>query len=101
MRYHDPSTVLSPRDMVSNVRVIFDGGNNSFSLATIEWDGTDCLAMRWNIALREWDDPEKINNNRICVGMPSSRGYPVWFILPDSSDKKYNKLIEILAKNLK
>ena len=83
MIYTAPSNVSSPRDFISNVQVFFDGGANSFSLARVEWEGTSRIAVRWNIARREWDTPEKISNQRVCVGMPSSHGYPVWFILPD------------------
>lgn len=97
MIYHDPHTVLSPRDFVSNVRVLHDGGVGSFSVALIEFEGVDCLAMRWNVARREEDDPVKISGQKICVGMPSSRGYPVWFVLPFKND--IDKFIETLKEN--
>lgn len=82
MIYHNPNTVLSPKDFVDNVSVIFDGGANSYSIAEVIWEGQKQLAIRWNIARREWDDQNKINNQTTCVGMPSSHGYPVWFIIP-------------------
>lgn len=86
MIYHAPNTVISPQDGVRNIRVIFDGGEESFSLARIEWYGDECLAMRWNVSHREWEVPEKVNEMRRCVGMPVSHGLPVWFILPHSED---------------
>ena len=80
--YHLPHTILSPKDFVDNVRIIFDGGETSYSLAIIEWEGVDRLAMRWNVARREYDQIQKQNGTIKSVGMPSSRGYPVWFVLP-------------------
>lgn len=88
MEYTPPQEVTSPRDCIDNVQVIHDGGlgegdeAKAYSVATIEWEGVSCLAIRWNVAQREWEDPEKVSGERVCVGMPSSRGYPVWFILP-------------------
>lgn len=84
LRYHDPKTVISPKDYVKNVRVIFDGGTDasSFSIAKIEWDGNDCFAMRWNVARRELDDPDKKSGKKICMGLPTSHGKPVWFVIP-------------------
>ncbi len=35
MRYHPPNQVTSPQDYVSNVRVLFDGGDDSVSIAKI------------------------------------------------------------------
>jgi hypothetical protein len=51
MQYTPPNTVTSPRDCVSNINVIFDGGTGSspFSVAKLDWDGTPCIAMRWNV----------------------------------------------------
>lgn len=82
MNYVPPSHVVSPRDCVSHVRVLFDGGEDSVSIAEIEWEGENCFAARWNVARREWDDPEK-QTGKTCIGMPTSRGFPVWFVLPD------------------
>ncbi|MDP4202566.1 MAG: hypothetical protein Q8861_07705 [Bacteroidota bacterium] len=89
MRYNSPDRVLSPRDFLENVEVIYDGGSGEnpndtgFSLARLTWEGNIALGIRWNVARREWDSPEKINNSIECVGMPSSHGYPVWFVIPD------------------
>ncbi len=86
MNYKNPAHVNSPQDYVTDVRVVYDGRGNdpekSFSIAWIKWEGTDCLAIRWNVAIREFDDPAK-QKGKQCVGVPASRGYPVWFVLPD------------------
>ena len=89
MIYVRPDKVLSPRDFIENVEVIFDGGSGEntndpgFSLARITWEGNSALGIRWNVARREWDSPDKIDNSKTCVGMPSSHGYPVWFVIPN------------------
>lgn len=85
MRYWDPQKVTSPKSFVKKVKVIFDGGETSYSLAEVTWEDqeTPSIGIRWNVARREWDDLNKLNGNKIAVGMPTSRGWPVWFILPD------------------
>ena len=97
MKYAPPSTVTSPQDYISNINVLFDGGDDSFSVAKLDWEGKPCIAMRWNVARRERDDPDKISGAKVCVGMPSSHGFPVWFVLPDeivNKDSEIWKLIE-------
>ena len=103
MLYTLPSNVRSPKDCVSNINVIFDGGTaspNHFSVATLDWDGCPCLAMRWNVGQREWDDPEKQNNQKVCVGMPVSRGFPVWFVLPDDFFKENSDVWKLIKGKL-
>jgi hypothetical protein len=102
MRTIPAANVTSPRDCVSNIRVIYDGGDGSlpgsfpFSLARLDWDGTPSYAMRWNVAQREWDDPDKISLSKVCAGMPTSRGYAVWFILPDAFVKQDPKIWSLI-----
>lgn len=74
MSYTDPRTVLSPKGSVKNLRVLHDGGESSWSLAEMEWDGTPVLGMRWNGGS---------NNGAPSIGNPQSRGVPTWFILPE------------------
>jgi hypothetical protein len=106
MNYVDPRHVNSPQDYVTDVRVVHDGGGDdpakSFSVARIKWEGADCVAIRWNVAMREFDDPAK-QQGKQCVGVPSSRGYPVWFILPDEitdiTSEIWKKIASIKEKN--
>lgn len=95
--YHDPKTVTSPREFIETpINVIYDGGINSYSIAKFKWEGSECYGIRWNIARREYDDPEKASGRVKCVGMPSSHGLPVWFILPsDLIDKNCNGFKEL------
>jgi hypothetical protein len=100
MRYRDPRTILSPRDAIRSVEIIFEDPN-SVSVARIQWYDTTVTGIRWNIALREWDDEDKINEVKECLGMPVSRGYPTWFILPDEITKDDSGLSYALKKILK
>lgn len=101
MRYVKAADVVSPRDFVRNVNVIFDGGLHSFSIAELEWEGEECFGMRWNVARNEWDRKDKQNGSSICLGMPTSHGIPVWFILPTVSVNYINQIIEDERKRLK
>jgi len=101
MKYSQPSGVISPMDCVSNVKVLFDGGIDSFSIAEMEWEGTPVHGIRWNVARREWDDADKVNGIKTCLGMPTSRGYSVWFVLPDVFIPYINQIIADEKERLK
>jgi hypothetical protein len=83
--HHPAHTVISPRDCVSNIVPIYDGGpiSGEYSVAILEWNGDPCVGIRWNITERELNDADKVSGAKICVGEPNSRGYATWFILPD------------------
>jgi hypothetical protein len=71
--YHDPSTVLSPKDRVKSVEVIYDAGpvDGSWSVAQLEWDDETAVGIRWN------------GDSTSSKGLPQARGNPTWFIVPD------------------
>lgn len=71
--YHDPKTVLSPKDRVKSVEVIYDEGpvDGSWSVAQIEWEGSPVIGIRWN------------GDSRSHKGLPQARGNPAWFIVPN------------------
>lgn len=71
MAYIDPKIVQSPKGRVKNLNVIFDGGEGSYSIAHMDWDGNAAVGVRWN-----GGDTEGLGN-------PQSRGIATWFILPD------------------
>jgi len=100
MNYKNPSSINSPKDYIEDVNLIYDEGEDGVSVAEVVWDGQLKLAIRWNVARREWDDLEKSNLLKDCVGMPSSRGYPVWFILPETFFDSNSKLRKQLDKYL-
>ncbi|MDN7820899.1 hypothetical protein [Burkholderia vietnamiensis] len=72
MAYIDPNQVLSPKATWTLKHVTYNGGPGGWSAAEGQWNGTPCLAVRWNGS-----------DNDDGVGSPQSRGYPTWFIVPD------------------
>ena len=96
MIYKTPGNVVSPKDTISSVQVLLDDGPDSVSIARIVWNGVEVIGMRWNIAMREWNEQEKINNAKECLGMPVSRGYPTWFILPEEMFDPNSKISKVL-----
>lgn len=81
MNYKDPREVNSPKVSISDLRVVWDGGEETednawsgWALATMKWDGRRAVGVRWNGLLPS-------------VGAPQSRGIPTWFILPGPLEK--------------
>jgi len=46
--------------------------------------------------MREWDDTDKVSGKKECLGMPVSRGYPTWFILPNNISNPSSDINKIL-----
>ena len=101
MKYYAPNDVTSPKDCVRNIEVLYDGGDDFVSVASLDWKRIPSIAMRWNVAQREWNDSEKKKGKKECVGMPSSHGYPVWFILPKELFDQQSDLRQAIEKYLK
>lgn len=80
--YHDPTTVQSPRKFIKKLDVLYDGGEEGFSLAMIDWEDLAHVGMRWNIAIKEREEEQKKTGELICCGSPATNGVPSWFILP-------------------
>ena len=70
--YHDPKTVLTPKNMVKSVDVIYDAGpvESSWSVARLEWGDSPAVGIRWN------------GDSSNSKGTPQARGNPAWFIVP-------------------
>ena len=103
MKYIIPKDVKNPRRYVKTIKPLYDGGCGGFSIAILEDINGHCnVGMRWNISEKEWVDQRKIDEEKYCVGMPQSRGYSVWLILPKSSWKYVPQMIkdEISANNM-
>ena len=86
MSYIKPCDVLSPKGVISDLRILRDGGENGWSLAEMNWDGSPALAMRWNGGS---------NNGSPSIGNPQSRGIPTWFVLPDDVGNAIKLLINL------
>ena len=73
MAYIDPQTVLSPRNRVESVDIIYSSGAGGWSIARLEYDGVpDRIGIRWNGSEEE-----------AGIGNPQSRGKPTWFVVPE------------------
>lgn len=78
---YDPKESISPLGY-EFIETVHD--DDTYIIARIKrpQDKNPCLAVRWYIASREY--VSKADSEKICTGFPNSRGYPTWFILPDS-----------------
>lgn len=72
MAYVNPETVVAPRSRITEVEILYSSGPGGWSLARLEFDGEECLGMRWN-----GDEHER------GIGNPQSRGRPTWFVVPN------------------
>ncbi len=81
MMYYKSIEVISPKRNLKNVIDIHQ--NKNFALAKVTWNGSDKIAIRWNVTENELKNNEKASGKVKCIGEPNSRGYPTWFILPD------------------
>lgn len=88
MSYIKPQDCHSPRAHWSLATVLDDRGPQDISVAVGRWDGTPCLAMRWN------------GTDEAPVGNPQSRGLPTWFILPDDYAEKILILLPLAKQNI-
>jgi hypothetical protein len=87
MSYVHPQTVTSPKNLVSEVRVIYDSGPGEYSwaVATLRWDRRPAVGIRWN------------GGTGRGVGSPQSRGLPTWFVVPDELADLVREAAERLA----
>jgi hypothetical protein len=69
MAYIDPDTVVAPRRRLTAVEVLHNAGE--WSVARLEYDGEECLGIRWNGSEQEPG-----------IGNPQSHGKPTWFVVP-------------------
>lgn len=78
MGYIDPATVLSPKNALSNLQVVFDSGagEESWSIARFDWHGRPAVGIRWN---GESAGPG--------IGTPQARGVPTWFVFPQELEE--------------
>jgi hypothetical protein len=101
--YHNPATVANPKNFIRKVDVLYDGKEDGFSLAMLDWEGVPHIGIRWNVAAKELSDTEKQSGKLICNGSPSSKGIPSWFILPrelfnpDLFDKDSETFLKLVA----
>lgn len=86
MSYTDPHTVLTPKGRIKDLKIVYDGGENSWSLARMIWDNTPIIGMRWNGGS---------NNGKPSIGMPSARGYATWFVVPSEVGDAIEQMLRL------
>lgn len=78
MNYVKPHEVRTPKKNIKGIHILFDGGEDSFSIAFLKWfeisteKTIDKLAIRWN------------GGEGSPKGYPLATGHPSWFILPSA-----------------
>lgn len=87
MTYIKPEMVVSPKGKISDLKVVFDGGEKSWALSELKWEGKQVMALRWNGGSEDQRFPG--------IGNPQSRGVPTWFILPDEVGKAVLSMLEL------
>lgn len=88
MSYVRPETVISPRNRVRSVDVLYNHGPGGWSVALLEYDGRECIGIRWN-----GDEGEP------GIGNPQSRATPTWFVLPEELAACVREQAEQLANS--
>jgi len=88
MAYVNPETVVSPRNRIRSVDVLYDDGAGSWSVALLDYDGRERLGIRWNG-----------ENGASGIGNPQSRARPTWFVLPDELAPVVREQVEQLANS--
>lgn len=90
MSYVKPQDVASPRSRWRLRQVLYDGGEDNWSVAEGQWDNgalwTEVIALRWN------------GGKGSEMGNPQSRGLPTWFIVPDELECPVREAIAKLCE---
>ena len=88
MAYVEPATVWAPKPSVRSVEILYNsipGGPGGWSVASIDWEGTEAIGIRWN------------GGEGSGIGNPQSRGNATWFILPEDLREVILSKVEDLA----
>jgi hypothetical protein len=88
MAYVNPETVVSPRNRIRSVDILYNDGPGSWSVALLDYDGQERLGIRWN-----GEDGES------GIGNPQSRAKPTWFVVPEELAGTIRERVEELANS--
>jgi hypothetical protein len=86
MPYVDPISVVSPKNLVRSLDVLYNAGE--WSAALLDFDGAECLGIRWNGG-----------ENEPGIGNPQSHGRPTWFVVPEELTAVVRERVEELANS--
>ena len=82
MSYVQPASVLSPRNTVRSVNVLYDTGEEGWAVARLNWNGERVVGMRWN------------GGQKSSLGTPHARGMPTWFVIPKELEASVLERVE-------
>jgi hypothetical protein len=85
MAYVQPATVCAPKASIRSVQILYNSGPGGWSVASIDWEGSEAIGIRWNGK----DGPG--------IGNPQSRGNATWFILPNELKEVILSRVDDLA----
>lgn len=88
MAYVEPATVWAPKASIRSVEILFNskpGGPGGWSVASIDWEGSEAIGIRWN------------GESGSGIGNPQSRGNATWFIVPEELKEAILTRIDDLA----
>ncbi len=89
MAYIDPEIVVSPRNKVRSVDVLYNAGPGRWSVALLNYDGAERVGIRWNGG----------EGKKSGIGNPQSRGKPTWFVVPHELSPLVREWAEELANS--
>jgi hypothetical protein len=84
MAYVDPITVVSPRNRIRSVNVLYNAGE--WSVALLDSTDGEWLGIRWN-------------GNEDYSGNPQSHGRQTWFFVPHELTAGLREQVEQLANS--
>ena len=91
MSYLNPRNVTAPKEQWELIDILYDKGEEDHSVALGLWEGTLCLACRWNGCT---EDKKRKKGN------PISNFQPTWFILPRPiSEAMYKELAKLADRD--
>lgn len=85
MAYVEPQTVCAPKACVRSVEVLYNTGLGGWSVARINWEGSETVGIRWN------------GDEGPGIGNPQSRGNATWFIVPEPLQEAILQKVEELS----
>jgi len=85
MAYVEPATVWAPKASIRSVQILFNSGPGGWSVASIDWESSEAIGIRWN------------GKEGSGIGNPQSRGNATWFILPNELKEVILSRVDDLA----
>jgi len=93
MAYIDPTTVVAPTTVISEIEIVYDSHRDSpeeetWSVARFLWNRKPAVGIRWN----GYPDNKGI-------GTPQAFGKPTWFLVPAELENRILEEADRLARS--